>query len=142
MAQSSSKIGQSSCIFVLLFSWSIRGLKPHWNILHMENSCGGTRERPWTRSIRERARKVALFFVLAVAGREIVLHARIASKRRRLHRGIKKEAKRRKKKENSDGAVKEGRGDGSEPGGARSVEGWYGRRRGTSGGQGELPKTN
>lgn len=56
---------------------------------------------------RERGRececKVALFFVLAVARREIVLHARIASKRRRLHRsegGKKKEAKKEGKKEN------------------------------------------
>lgn len=50
---------------------------------------------PSRREAREREKereaasecKVALFFVLAVAGREIVLHARIASKRRRLHRG-------------------------------------------------------
>jgi len=41
--------------------------------------------------------------MLAVAGREIVLHARIASKRRRLHRGkakkeIKKEGKREQRR--------------------------------------------
>jgi hypothetical protein len=79
-----------------------------WPYILRENSAGPSLSLSLSLSIsseREKGeprardeRKVALLFVLAVAGREIVLHARIASKRRRLHRGKKKERKKKKEK--------------------------------------------
>lgn len=72
-------------------------------------------------------RKVALFFVLAVAGREIVLHARIASKRRRLHRGIKKQNEEKRKKTETARRKRDARmGASLDEDGERSVEGWHG----------------
>lgn len=90
----------------------------------------------------ERECRVALFFVLAVAGREIVLHARIASKRRRLHRGkgekmskAKKEGKRERRRRREwrkmEAVCRSSAG--------QSAERWYSRRReprGTDGGAG------
>lgn len=148
---------------VLLFFFSFNSFYPRTNnssarnranILYMVKTCPSkSKGKKSARSGHEEEaytseRKVALFFVLAVAGREIVLHARIASKRRRLHRGIKKKkqnGEKRKKTETARRKRDARMGTSLEEHGERSVEGWCGRRRGrwgTSGGQGELPKTN